>query len=314
MAVVNVEELIKYRGLRLELVNETEANLRVILKEREINRPGLALSGYFSHFAYERIQVFGKGEHSFLSSLDQEKLRTCLKQFFKFKLNTLVFTHGNEPPALIKELANDANIALLTTSLSTSRFVESYADYIDKRLAPKTTMHGVLVEVLGVGILLVGKSGVGKSETALELIERGHRLVADDIVEIICRGGSRLYGYFTDTIEHHMEIRGLGIINIKDLFGAGSVRKSKRIDLILHIEDWNPSREYDRLGIEEQTEKILNVELPAMTIPVRPGRNLPILIETASKNHRLKQMGVHAAREFNNKLLNLMKVNQKDDN
>ncbi len=289
---------------RLELLTP-EISLNIKLNRAEINRPGLALAGFVDHFANERIQIFGNGEWALLNSLSEEKLENALKTYFSYYMPALVYTHWHEPPAMLLKFAREKNVPVFRTQHTTNRFIQLYSDYLDKKTAPKTTMHGVLVEVFGVGILLIGKSGVGKSETALELVERGHRLVADDIVEIICLGGQRLYGYVSDVIEHHMEIRGLGIINIKDLFGAGSVRKSKRIDMVVQIEDWQKDHEYDRLGLDNPTYEILGVQVSLMTIPVRPGRNVPILVETAAKNLRLKQMGVHAARAFNERLMHI---------
>ena len=291
--------------LHLSLLTQN-ANLDLQITENDLNRPGLALTGFFDYFANERIQLFGQGEWSYLQTMSPNVLDENLNKFFSYSLCCLIFTHNNSPPDSLLTRAEQKSIPVLRTDLNTHKFILRISHYLDEKLARSTILHGVLIEVFGVGVLLQGKSGVGKSETALELVERGHRLVADDIVEITCRDENRLYGSVSETIEHHMEIRGLGIISVKDLFGAGSVRKNKRIDLIIHLEDWDQEKEYDRLGLDEQKQEILGVEVDIMTIPVRPGRNLPILIETAAKNHSLKVMGHNAARLFNEKLRKLV--------
>lgn len=294
-------------SLKLQLQVLCEGNMERIIEEIDINRPGLALTGFFDYFASNRIQLFGKGEYAYLQSLDHDLQKIRLADFFNKDPVALVFTHANRPPDILLELASENNIPILITDLATQTFIIRLNNFLDEHLSPELVIPGVLTEVFGVGVLLQGKSGVGKSETALELVERGHRLVADDVVRIVCRDNQKLYGYVSETIEHHLEIRGLGIISVKDLFGSGSVRKSKRIDLIIHLEDWDPQKEYDRLGIKDKTEEILAVEVTSMVIPVRPGRNVPILVEIAAKNHRLKVMGFHSAQRFNEKLLQVMK-------
>jgi len=234
--------------------------------------------------------------------MEAEQRTHPLERFFNFPIAGIVFTHGNMPPDIFLQFAVKNQCPIFVSQLRTSKFINVFSDFLDAELAPQTLLHGTFVEVYGVGILLQGKSGVGKSETALELVQRGHSLVADDAVRIVCRDGARLYGHVSQTIEHHLEIRGLGIISISDLFGAGAVRLSKRLDLIVHLEDWDEKKEYDRLGLDDETEEILGVEIAVMTIPVRPGRNVPVLIETAAKNHNLKARGHHAARKFQERL------------
>ncbi|MBS0617413.1 MAG: HPr(Ser) kinase/phosphatase [Spirochaetes bacterium] len=307
MKSVKIRELLKDADrLKLRLINE-DADLDRELREIDVNRPGLALNGFFEHFAHDRMQVFGQGEHAFVSSVAPENLRESLERYFNYPITGIVFTHENFPPEQFLEHAKINRIPVFVSSLSTSKFIILFTDFLDAALAPQTLLHGTLVEVLGVGILIQGKSGVGKSETALELVQRGHRLVADDAVRIVCRDGTRLYGFVSQTIEHHLEIRGLGIINISDLFGAGAVRASKRIDLIVHLEDWDEKKEYDRLGLEDHTEEILGVEIAVMTIPVRPGRNVPVLLETAAKNFNLKSRGHNAAKKFQERLARMIK-------
>jgi HPr kinase/phosphorylase len=270
----------------------------------EINRPGLSLTGFFDFFANDRIQVFGKGEWAYLNSLPEERLIEITNKFYQFHLNCIVFTHGNEPPSLFVEKSNEKGIPLLGSKLATHRFTTIISQVLDRALAPRTMRHGVLIEVFGVGTLLTGRSGVGKSETALELIERGHRLVADDMVEIRRLSESYLIGSCSDLLRHHMEIRGLGILNIKDLFGVGSVRDHKLIELIISLKEWEEHGDYERTGIEARTEEILAVSIPYVEIPVKPGRNIPIIVETAAMNQRLKKMGKNSAKEFSNKLTN----------
>ncbi len=270
----------------------------------EINRPGLSLTGFFDFFANDRIQVFGKGECAYLNSLTDEKLTEICNKFFQFHLNCIVFTHGNPAPELFIQKSNEKGIPLLGTKLATHRFVTIISQVLDRALAPRTMRHGVLIEVFGVGTLLTGRSGVGKSETALELIERGHRLVADDMVEIRRLSESYLIGSCSDLLRHHMEIRGLGILNIKDLFGVGSVRDHKLIELIISLKEWEEQGDYERTGIDQRVEEILAVSIPYVEIPVKPGRNIPIIVETAAMNQRLKKMGKNSAKEFSNKLAN----------
>lgn len=253
------------------------------------------------------MQVFGQGEHAFVSSANPQRLTEPLERYFNYPISGIVFTHDNHPPEQFLEYAVRNRTPVFVSSHRTSKFINVFTDFLDAALAPQTLLHGTLVEVSGVGILIQGKSGVGKSETALELVQRGHRLVADDAVRIVCRDGARLYGFVSQTIEHHLEIRGLGIINISDLFGAGAVRASKRIDLIIHLEDWDDKKEYDRLGLEDHTEEILGVEISVMTIPVRPGRNVPVLLETAAKNFNLKSRGHNAAKKFQERLARMIK-------
>lgn len=310
--MIKIGEILKESDrLKLRLLN-SDADLNRDLHEIDVNRPGLALNGFFEHFAHDRLQVFGKGEHAFVKSLDEAGGSVSLERYFNYPITGIVFTHDNIPPESFLAKAIENKTAVFVSSHRTSKFINVFTDFLDAALAPQTLLHGTLVEVFGVGILIQGKSGVGKSETALELVERGHRLVADDAVRIVCRDGSRLYGFVSQTIEHHLEIRGLGIINISDLFGAGAVRADKRIDLIVNLEDWDEKKEYDRLGLEEDTEEILGVDIAVMTIPVRPGRNVPILLEAAVKNFNLKSRGHHAAKKFQERLARM--IQEKAEN
>jgi HPr kinase/phosphorylase len=270
----------------------------------DINRPGLELGGFYENFAFQRIQIFGRGENAYLQKLAKEKQRKELEKLFTYPIPCCVFTHSLTPTADFAESAEAVECPTLQTDLSTSEFTMRILRVLSTIYAPKQTVHGVLVEVFGIGVLIQGESGVGKSESALSLIERGHRLVADDSVEIRRVSGNILMGTGAQVVSHHMEIRGLGIINITHLFGVGAIRDKKQIQLVVQLELWNPDKNYDRIGAEEATEDILGVHVPCVTVPIKPGRNIPVIIETAARNERLKKMGYYSAREFNRNVMN----------
>jgi len=270
----------------------------------DINRPGLALSGFFESFAYQRIQLIGKGEAAYLHLLESEGHVEGVSKIFTFPIPCFIFANGEHPAPIFSDAAEAADCPILVSELSSTELSSRLMRVLTNIFAPKTSVHGVLVEVYGIGILLTGESGVGKSETALELIERGHRLVADDVVEIRCVSGNILMGSGANkVIGHHMEIRGLGIINVTHLFGVGAIRDKKQVQLICSLEEWDSSKVYDRIGTEEKTMDILGVKVPQLDIPVKPGRNIPIIVETAAMNERLKKMGYHSAKEFNQNIL-----------
>jgi HPr kinase/phosphorylase len=272
----------------------------------DINRPGLGLAGFFDFFAFDRIQIFGLGETAFMHQLTPDRRRDIYERFFSYSVLCCIFTHNEYPDELFLELANRHQVPTFVTIHRTTRFISLLTHVMEEIFSPMVVNHGTLVDVFGVGVLLMGKSGVGKSECALELVERGHRLVADDIVEIRKIDESLLMGYGSEVIRHHMEIRGLGIINVKDVFGIRSVRNRKRIELVVLLEEWASGKEYDRLGIDENKYSILDMDVPFITVPVRPGRNIPIIIETAALNQRLKKMGVYSARELDNRIQHWM--------
>ncbi len=275
-----------------------------VISSPDINRPGLALTGFYENFAYQRIQLIGRGESAYIKLLSAEGRTFGMENIFSFPVPCFIFSNGETPTGLFVENANKADCPVLLTSLSSSELSARLLRVLSNIFAPKTTVHGVLVDVYGIGILLVGESGVGKSETALELIERGHRLVADDVVEIRCVSGNILMGSGANkVIGHHMEIRGLGIINIAHLFGVGAIRDKKQVQLVCALEEWDSEKLYDRIGTDEKTMDILGVNTPQLEIPVKPGRNIPIIIETAAMNERLKKMGYHSAKEFNQNIL-----------
>jgi HPr kinase/phosphorylase len=299
-------------GLDLKLVSGRKGLSHRIISSR-IQKPGLALTGYTEHLHPDRVQVLGNTEISYLSQLPDERAALAVSNLCKFPISCFIITKGLDPPAFLAEEAGKAGIPLLVTSHQSSTFISLITKFLEERLLPTTHLHGVLVDVLGVGVLLMGKSGIGKSECALDLVIRGHRLVADDIVSIKKKMPAALVGQAGETIQYHMEIRGLGIINIKDLYGVSSIREKKIIDMVLELVEWDPSQEYDRLGIDDQVQTILGVDLPHLRIPVRPGRNLTSIIEVAARNFLLKGMGYHSAREFHEKLLTRLDVRQLGD-
>jgi HPr kinase/phosphorylase len=270
----------------------------------DLNRPGMPLMGYYDSFVPQRIQLFGRGEVSYLRELEKEGRETTIRRMFSYPIPCCIFTHNLNPHREFFEAAEKAQCPLLQTDLGTSEFTARIMRILSEIFAPRQSIHGVLVEVYGLGILILGDSGVGKSETALELIKQGHRLVADDVVDIHCVSGNILMGTGANRIiGHHMEIRGMGIINITHLFGVGAIRDRKQIQLVVMLEEWDSKKTYDRLGTEEKVMEFLGVSIPKLEIPVKPGRNIPIIIETAAMNERLKKMGYNAAREFNRNIL-----------
>ena len=270
----------------------------------DLNRPGLALSGFFDNFGVDRIQIFGRGETAFLRQLSEQGKTETIDRLFELDIPCVVFTHAQVPTDAFRERSEAVGCPILQSDLPTSEFSSRLIRALSNVFAPHETIHGVLVEVFGIGVLILGDSGVGKSEAALELIERGHRLVADDAVEIRCVAGNILLGAGANkALGHHMEIRGLGIINVTHLFGVGAIRDSKQVQLVVELELWDSDKVYDRIGAEEHAREILGVMVPDLRIPVKPGRNIPIIIETAAMNERLKKMGYFSAKEFNQSVL-----------
>lgn len=287
--------------LHLELVSGKEGLGKKVTIPR-IQKPGLALTGDISNLHPGRIQIFGRAEMTFLEALQAAQRRKVVDAMCKVDIACIIITRGVQAPKTLADACRKGGIPLMRTKLLTSTFVNRASRFLEENLAASTCIHGVLLDIFGVGVLIVGKSGIGKSECALDLVLRGHRLVADDIVNIRKQPPSALYGGGSEIIRHHMEIRGLGIINIRDLFGISAVRDRKLIEIVVELAEWDPQIEYDRLGIDEQRHSILDVALPLIQIPVRPGRNLSAIIEVASRNHLLKLGGHHSAREFQDKL------------
>ncbi len=264
----------------------------------DINRPGLTLAGFYEFFAYDRIQIFGLGESAYLRQLSDTQKRHVLEKFFSYDVLCCVFTHNEEPDRQFVEFADQKGVPVFVTLKDTTKFTSSLVYLLNEAFAPTLTLHGTFIDVYGIGVLLIGKSGVGKSECALELVERGHRFIADDVVLVKRVDESILMGSGSPLLKHHMEIRGLGIINVKDIFGIRSVRDRKRVELVVVLEEWVQNKEYDRLGLEETTYPLLDMHVPSIMVPVRPGRNIPIIVETAALNQRLKKLGIFTARDL----------------
>ena len=274
----------------------------IMISSAEINRPGLHIAGYFDYFDEKRIQIIGKSEEGFLRCFSPEKASMRIRQFFSRKPAAVIICRGLDFEAEHIAIAKEYGVPLLRSNESTSDFTAALIAFLNLHLAPRITRHGVLVEVYGEGILLLGESGVGKSETAIELVKRGHRLIADDAVEIRRVSNKSLVGTAPDNIRHFIELRGIGIINASRIFGAGSVKLTEKIDLVINLEQWDINKTYDRMGLDNQTTEILDLQIPSLTIPVKPGRNLAVIIEVAAMNSRQKKLGYNAAQDLLNKL------------
>lgn len=294
--------------LKLELVTGEKALGREI-RVAELNRPGLALSGYLDHFRAERVQIIGVGEQAYCHKADPEKLSKTLSAMLSaVELPCLVMTRSGKAPAVLVSACRKHGVPLLRSKLDTPTFVGELSEVLEGKLAPTTTVHGVLVDVYGLGVLIQGEAGIGKSECALELLKRGHILVADDAVLIQHRRGGVLRGLCPEPLKHYMEVRGLGVIDVKLLFGIGSILDRTRIELSIRLEPWTQGARYERVGLESQKTVILDVEVPLIRIPVSPGRNLAVLIEVAALNQRLRSQGYFSAETFNRRLIERMRV------
>ena len=293
---VTLQKLIKDLGLEPVYLPEDESNL--FIRSADVNRPGLHLSGFVEYFEPSRIQITGKMEFAYLESLDPQTRKERIDSLFSKKIPALVVTRGLPIFPEMIDAAKENRVPLLRTGDSTSSFMSSLISILNVELAPRITRHGVLVEVYGEGMLLLGESGVGKSETAVELVKRGHRLIADDAVEIRKVSNRTLVGTSPENIRNFLEMRGVGIINARRLFGMGAVKITEKIDLIVSLEIWDPTKTYDRMGIENEYMNILGIDIPSITIPVKPGRNLAIILEVAAMNNRQKKMGYNAAQEL----------------
>lgn len=310
MAKVHIHELIK--KFQLELVSGEEGIHRTI-RTSDISRPGLEMAGYFTFYPGERLQLLGKTELSFISELDPETRMERLTALCTDETPGIIVSRDIEVPKELLKASHKSGVPIMRSPVTTTRLSSRITNYLESRLAPTTAKHGVLVDIYGIGVLITGNSGVGKSETALELVKRGHRLVADDSVEIRQEDEDTLIGSAPELIQHLLEIRGLGIINVMTLFGAGAIRNYKKIAIVMNLEAWDSKKVYDRLGLEEETTKIIDTEIPILTIPVRPGRNLAVIIEVAAMNFRLKRMGMNAAQQFSDRLTDVIEAGDDDD-
>jgi HPr kinase/phosphorylase len=296
----------------LELISGEEGVNRPITMS-DISRPGIEIAGFFDYYPAERIQLLGKTELSFFNQLSPSERASRMEQLCTDITPAIIITRGLEVPPELIEASERESVPVLRVTMKTTRFSSRLTNFLESKLAPTTAVHGVLVDIYGVGVLITGQSGVGKSETALELVKRGHRLVADDCVEIRQEDQDTLVGTSPELIEHLLEIRGLGIINVMTLFGAGAIRGHKKISLVIYLEIWDPKRQYDRLGLDEEKIKIIDTEIQKLTIPVRPGRNLAIIIEVAAMNFRLKRMGVNAAQQFTDRLSDVIEEGEHEE-
>ncbi|WP_438348234.1 HPr(Ser) kinase/phosphatase [Paenibacillus sp. FA6] len=296
---VKVSELVQQ--FHMEVIAGEDGLKRTITVD-DLNRPGLEMAGYFEYHPQERVQLLGKTELAFFEMLTDEEKFDRMQRICTDDTPCIIVTRSLEVPQELIDISNERNLPVLRSSMATTILSSKITGFLEKKLAPTTTIHGVLCDVYGVGMLITGSSGIGKSETALELVKRGHRLVADDAVEIRQTSDNQLHGSAPELIRHLLEIRGVGIINAMTLFGAGAVRNNKRITLVVKLENWQQDKQYDRLGLDEETTRIIDTDIPLVTIPVRPGRNLAVIIEVAAMNYRLKQMGLNAALQFTNKL------------
>ena len=268
----------------------------------DLNRPGLQITGFFDYFDNKRIQVFGMVENTYLSGLTSEERYNSLKRLFEKDVPAIILTRSGNASAEMLRLAEEFETPTLRTAQPTSAFTSTLNAYLNVELAPCITRHGVLVELYGQGVLILGESGAGKSETAVELINRGHRLIADDAVEIKKVSSKSLVGFSPDIIRHFIELRGIGIVDVKNIFGMGAVKESEKIDLIIHLEAWEKGKQYDRLGLVDEYTNILGLDIPSLTIPVKPGRNHAVIFEVAAMNNRQKRMGYNAAEELNRRI------------
>jgi HPr kinase/phosphorylase len=294
---IPIADIIKERRLRLR-ARTGEIGLSRELTTPRIQKPGLLLTGLLGPLHPDRVQVFGAAELEYLKRLDSAKIKKMLNILSKTSIRAIILTRGIEPPDFLLEFARGKSIALLTSTLTSSVFIERLVKFLEEGLAPSSSIHGVLVDVLGIGILILGKSGIGKSECALELVTRGYRLVADDVVMVNRRFPSTLFGTSSQLARYYVEVRGLGILNVKELFGITAIREKKQMDMVVELIHWETDAEYDRLGFEEVRQEILGVELPLLRIPVSPGRSVATIVEVAARNHLLKLMGHDTSRQF----------------
>jgi HPr kinase/phosphorylase len=300
---LTVDELLrsKRETLALELLTD-ERGLSREIHTPDISSPGLVLTGYTERFPADRMQVLGETEVAFLESLDEDRRRRALEDFLAFDIPVVFITKGQAAPPPLLELANERGMPVVRTALKTAEFYTRIKPFLEERFAPRTTIHGSLADVYGVGLLFIGRSGLGKSETVLDLVERGHRVVADDLVMITRRGNEVLIGKGHELQRHHMEIRGVGIIDVRKLFGVRAIRQQKRIEVVVQLEMWDEDAHYDRTGLNGKAMDILGVPIPMVTVPLVPGKNITVVCEVVAMNHLLKYAGIDSAKRFNERL------------
>lgn len=296
--------------LRLEIVNGKYSFSKPVV-EGDLHRPGLALTGYVKVFTHHRVQIIGNTETGYLADLDTKSRQNTLETVLGFDIPCIIVTDNNKVLPEMFEIAKKNKITIFRTDLSTTQLMHLLTDYMDFRFAPTITVHGSLVDVFGMGVLFTGRSGIGKSEIALDLIERGHRLVADDVVNISKHSGDNLIGRGSELLQHHMEIRGLGIIDVRNIFGVNSVRVQKRIEVEVHLTEWDDNEEYERIGLDEDVTEYLSVKIPVVQLPIFPGKNITVIAEVIALNQMLKVYGHNTAQIFSDRLLR--KIQQKKD-
>ena len=297
---VSLEKIIQ--NFNLEVIYMPKDASEILIDENDVTRPGLQLMGFYEYFNPERMQIIGKMEFAYLSTIDEATRYQRLDMLLSQHIPALIISRELPYFSEMLELAKKYEVPLLRSKESTSNFIAGLIAFLNMNLAPRITRHGVLIEIYGEGVFITGESGVGKSETAIELVKRGHRLVADDAVEIRKVSNDSLMGSSPDNIRHFLELRGIGIINARRLFGIGAVKNTEKIELVVEMELWNPEKIYDRMGVDTQYVSILGVKVPSLTIPVKPGRNLAVILEVAAMNNRQKKMGYNAAQELYNRV------------
>ena len=291
------------RVFKLEVLNEGADFHEVELTITDVNRPGLQFTGFFDYFDPNRIQVMGKVESSYVEQMESEERRACFDRLFETRIPVLLITRNIELFPECVAAAQQYGVPILRTNDFTSTTINALVASLRVQLAPRVTLHGVLIEIYGEGVLLLGDSGVGKSETAIELVKRGHRLIADDAVEIKRVSDKTLVGTAPEVIRHFIELRGIGIVDVRRIFGIGAIKMTEKVELVINLEPWEDGKQYDRLGMDGQTTSILDIAVPSLTIPVKPGRNLAVIIEVAAMNDRQKKMGFNAAKELQERML-----------
>ena len=304
---VSLKEVIKEFQLEILYMGEND----VIVNTADVNRPGLPLTGFTELYQPHRVQIIGREEYAYLSGLEDSVLRNNVEKFLSAKPICVIISSSIEPQKVFYEMAEKYDVPLLRTAVRTSEFMASLINSLRVKVAPMFTRHGVMVEVYGIGILILGDSGIGKSETAIELIKRGHRLIADDAVEIRRVSSKTLVARAPDLIRHYIELRGIGIVDIRRLFGIGSVKETEKIELVVKLEPWVEGKIYDRMGLKNEMTEIMGIEIPTVVVPVRPGRNLAVIIEIAAMNQRQKSMGYNTAEEFNKRLMQMAEESKK---
>ena len=289
------------KRLKLTLISSKQSSNKFIM-EKELHRPGLALAGFVDLFSYKRIQICGNTEVTYLNNLSAKQQESSLNKVFKFEIPCFLFTHHNNPTETFLHLSDEMGIPVFRTPFTTTKVSQILGDYLDEQFAPKTYIHGSLVDVYGIGVLITGRSGIGKSEVALDLVARDHRLVVDDIVTVVRRTEGILLGLGNETLKYNMEIRGVGLIDIQSVFGIRSIRRQKRIEVQVELVDWDKSEPYERLGLKEITKQVLGEKLPLIRLPIYPGKNISVIVEVVALNQLLKLYGHHSAKQFEARL------------